>query len=176
MKKYVILLSFVFLYGEEIVIDLSKQELTLFEGKGVLMRASISSGNKNHPTPTGSFKVFQKKRYHKSTLYPIHEDGKRGGADMNYMLKFAPAIAIHEGYIPTEKGRSIPASHGCIRINTSDAKKLFSLVDINTKVIVKGRADYKNNFNRELDHPHYVEESNLNLTINTSDIEEIEGI
>lgn len=176
MKKYVILLFFMLLYGDEIVIDLSKQELTFLDGKSVVMRAPVSSGNKNHPTPTGSFRVFQKKRYHKSTLYPIREDGKRGGADMNYMLKFAPAIAIHEGYIPREKGKPVPASHGCVRINTSDAKKLFSLVDINTKVIVRGKADHKNNFNRELDRHHYLEESNLNLTINTSDIEKIEGI
>lgn len=176
MKKYAILLFSIFLNGKEIVINLPKQELILFDGKNILLKAPISSGNKNHPTPVGSFRVFQKERYHKSTLYPVHEDGKRGGADMNYMLKFAPAIAIHEGYIPTENGNPVPASHGCIRVSTSNAQKLFSLAGINTRVVVKGRADYRNSFNEELDRPEYVENSNLNLTIDTSDIEAIEGI
>ena len=177
MRKilFVCIVLFPLLNAKEIVIDLSKQKLYVKEGKQIILTSDISSGNRLHPTPTGSFSVFKKERYHNSTLYPIREDGKRGGAPMNYMLKFAQSIAIHEGYIPKEGGRPVPASHGCIRVPTSKAKHLFSMIKIGTPVKVKGAANYNNTFNKELS-ADYMTQSNLNLTIDTSDIEELEDL
>jgi len=132
----------------KIIIDLSKQRLTVIDRGQIKLVSPISSGNKFHPTPTGKFKIFQKDRFHKSSLYPIRPDGKRGGANMDYMLKFTSAIAIHEGNVVYENGKSVPASHGCIRVPKNKAKRLFAMINKGTPVKVIGKANFKNNYNK----------------------------
>lgn len=179
LKLLIICVSASISASDEIVINLSDQYLVYKKDDNVLLRADISSGNKFHPTPTGEFRVFQKEKYHKSTMYPIRSNGKRGGAEMNYMLKFAPAIAIHEGEIPREKNMPIPSSHGCVRIGSVDAQKLFALVNVNTKVTVQGKADYNNVFNQTISRQFeygYMEKSNLNIRIDIDDIEQLEEL
>lgn len=98
---------------------------------------------------------------------------------MNYMLRFNSSIAMHEGLFRYENGKPIPMSHGCIRIPKNKAKKLFYAVSVGTVVRVIGKADYDNAFNTALLNndmilkEEYVDESNLNLTIDLRDIEEL---
>jgi hypothetical protein len=174
-----------------ISIDLSKQMLYFYEKEGTkpILSTYISSGNRLHQTPVGKYHVLNKERYHKSNRYPIRKNGARGGAKMDFMLKITKSgIAIHQGNVLFEKReddgviRSIPASHGCIRVQKGVAEKLFHLVKVGDRVIINGKSSFKNHFNDRLmkndrlkapqlrhspfiEPQRWVDESNLNLTI-----------
>ena len=67
--------------------------------------------------------MTDKKRHHRSSIYP---------ADMPYFMRLScKDFGMHQGYVT---GR--PASHGCIRLPSSAARKLFEEVPIGTWVSV----------------------------------------
>jgi len=134
------------------IINLSQQRLVIKNNGGQIIHSgAVSTGNRLHPTPRGVFRIFQKRRYHKSNLYPIKEDGVRGGATMNYMLKFTKGgVALHQGDVVFEGDRSIPVSHGCVRMTPFDAKRVYSLLELGDRVIVRGSIVYTDSFNSRL--------------------------
>ncbi|MFA5993490.1 MAG: L,D-transpeptidase family protein [Parcubacteria group bacterium] len=74
----------------------------------------ISSAGKHYNTPKGNFRVIQKMRSYFSKKFD--------GAPMPYALQISEdGIFIHQQALPGK-----PASHGCIRLLMSDAKKLFT--------------------------------------------------
>ena len=121
------------LYGSKsIVINLSSQTISAKEnGKTVFSRA-VSTGKSGRATPTGSFRILEKDRFHISNKYPE----PRGGAKMPYMLRLTNGgIAIHQGHLP-----GYPASHGCIRVSKSTAVKLWNWASVGTRVSIHGNA------------------------------------
>ena len=85
---------------------------------------TISSGTDKNPTPTGIFQVHTKKPMHRSRKYE------------NAPMPFAQfidqyGVALHAGHIPGH-----PASHGCVRLPSAFAKKLFSVTDVGTPVLI----------------------------------------
>ncbi len=121
---------------KEIVVDLSEQRAYAIEDGYVLFDGRISSGVMNRETPNGEYRILQKKRYHKSNLWPK----PNGGAKMNYMLRLTNSgIAMHLGYVP-KKG---PASHGCIRMKNGFAQQMWKWAKVGIPVYVEGDAlDY----------------------------------
>jgi lipoprotein-anchoring transpeptidase ErfK/SrfK len=84
-------------------------------------------------TPNGEYTIMQKKRYHKSNLWPK----PNGGAKMPYMMRLTnTGIAMHLGHVPNR-----PASHGCIRLKNGFAQKLYRWARVGTKVVVEGRGE-----------------------------------
>ena len=121
------------LYGaKSIDIDLSKQRLYAKENGRVVFSGAISSGKSGHRTPTGTFRVLEKDRFHVSNKYPE----PNGGAKMPYMHRLTRGgIAVHQGYLP-----GYPASHGCIRVSKATAKRLWNWSHTGMKVRVYGSA------------------------------------
>ncbi len=121
---------------KEIVVDLSEQMAYAIEDGFVAFEGRISSGVMGRDTPPGEYRILQKKRYHKSNLWPKPD----GGAKMNYMLRLSNSgIAMHLGHVP-KKG---PASHGCIRMKNGFAQRMFKWARIGIPVYVEGDAlDY----------------------------------
>ncbi len=105
-------------------VDLSAQTAQLLRD-GVSMRSvPISSGRKGFATPAGEYVVTDKHRKWRSTIYP---------ADMPYFMRLSCGdFGFHAGHLP-----GYPASHGCIRLNRSDAETLFKEVPVGTKVVIK---------------------------------------
>ncbi len=138
-KKYFVSILMVLVFipvllfaKKEVLIDLSLQKVYAMEDGMIVFDGRISSGKSGYETPTGKFAVLQKKRKHKSNLYPKPD----GGAKMPYMMRLTwDGIAMHQGYVPKK-----PASHGCIRLQRRFAKKLFQWVDKGTPVSVEGDA------------------------------------
>lgn len=129
--------------GSAINIDLKKQTLTVIDKGKIILTSKITPGRIGHETPRGSFKVLGKERMHISNLYPVHEDGTKGGAKMPYMLRLTNSgVAIHAGEMV-----EYPDSHGCIRVPYGKAMKLFKIVNIGTKVTIKNRPDFKDSIN-----------------------------
>ena len=126
-----VLLLIVPLYAKKTIeIDLSNQKIYAKENGRVVFSGNVSTGKRGHPTPRGIFRVIDKERFHISNKYPE----PNGGAKMPYMLRLTNrGIAIHQGHLP-----GYPASHGCIRVSKSTAKKLWRWGSIGTKVRIYG--------------------------------------
>jgi hypothetical protein len=109
---------------ERVVISLSDQMAYLYRGDSLMAAASISTGRDDKPTPVGIFSVLSKT--------PMHRSNKYDDAPMPFAQFFEPhGIAMHAGFNPGH-----PASHGCVRLPSAFAKKLYSVTDIGTPVYV----------------------------------------
>ncbi len=107
-----------------LVVSLGKQTVTVYDGVKKIATSPISSGMRGRETPTGIFSILEKNRYHYSNLY--------GGAPMPFMNRITNSgVAMHAGVVP-----GYPASHGCIRLPRSFARKLFGITTIGARVIV----------------------------------------
>lgn len=110
--------------GVRIVVSLPLQKAYVFEDGELLWAAPVSTGKRGHPTPVGTFPILQKTVHHRSSKYD--------NAPMPYMQRLTwYGIALHAGRVP-----GYPASHGCIRLPRSYAKKLYDLTDHGTTVTI----------------------------------------
>jgi lipoprotein-anchoring transpeptidase ErfK/SrfK len=108
----------------QIVISIGTQRVTLFTGGTRVAQGPVSTGTASHPTPLGVFSVIEKDRYHRSNLY--------GNAPMFFMQRLTwSGVAMHEGPLP-----GYPASHGCIRLTTDFAARLWATTRLGVRVIV----------------------------------------
>jgi tetratricopeptide (TPR) repeat protein len=114
--------------------DLSTQQVTVLENGTVLHVWPISSGLRGHATPTGTFQPQWASRMWHSRQY--------NWTPMPYAVFFTRGVAFHGTTVTHRLGRS--ASHGCIRLATSNAARLFHLVHkhgyTQTQIIVFGAA------------------------------------
>ncbi len=86
----------------------------------------VTSGAPEFRSPSGIFTIFQKKRYHMSTLWP--DDS--GVNNMDYMMKFTKAgHALHKGSVDW-------MSHGCIHIDPKDVPVIYNWATYKTKVVI----------------------------------------
>jgi lipoprotein-anchoring transpeptidase ErfK/SrfK len=108
-----------------LVIDLSAQRATLYRNGVVIGISTISTGGRGRRTPTGVFTVLQKEIAHRSRTYD--------DAPMPYMQRLTwKGVAMHAGHVP-----GYPASHGCIRLPTGFAKRLYSVTKLGTPVMIR---------------------------------------
>lgn len=107
-----------------IVVSIKKQRLRVYDMNGEIASSKISSGKPGHDTPTGVFSILEKNVYHVSNIY--------SGASMPYQERITwSGIAFHAGDLPGYR-----ASHGCIRLPYSFARKLYGLTKIGNRVVV----------------------------------------
>jgi lipoprotein-anchoring transpeptidase ErfK/SrfK len=100
-------------------IDLSEQKMRVVVNGRTQHVWPISSGRKGYRTPTG--------RYKPTRMYQRYFSKKYDGAPMPYSVFFRGGYAVHGTSHVKKLGR--PASHGCIRLRTDHAKKLYQLVN-----------------------------------------------
>jgi lipoprotein-anchoring transpeptidase ErfK/SrfK len=134
-----------------IVIDLADQHAYLYSGQEQVLSAPISSGREGHNTAPGKYHIVEKDIDHRSSIYGAYQENgvivKEDvntlkdpkppgayfvGAPMPYFLRIYDGVGMHEGYLP-----GYPASHGCIRMPGSKAKRFFAAVKVGTPVIVR---------------------------------------
>jgi hypothetical protein len=108
----------------QIIISIADQRVSLYDNGILIVRSSVSTGVRRHPTPLGVFSVIEKERWHRSNLY--------SAAPMPYMQRITwSGIALHAGVLP-----GYPASHGCIRLTNDFAIRLWHLMKRGTRVII----------------------------------------
>lgn len=108
-----------------LTVSLDKQQLRFYRGTTKLETSKVSSGKPGHDTPMGVFSILEKKKYHKSNIY--------SGAPMPFMQRLTwSGIALHQ----SNSVPSWPASHGCVRLPASFAKKLYSLTERGAHVLI----------------------------------------
>lgn len=107
------------------ILDLSDQRVRLYNSKKeVIFNSRVSTGKSGFRTPKGSFVITDKHRSHNSTIY---------GSSMPYFQRLSSsAFGFHSGNCP-----GYPASHGCIRMPYSAAKKFFSMTPVGTRVVIQ---------------------------------------
>jgi hypothetical protein len=106
------------------IVSLRNQRITVFDAKGWVLRAPVSSGQKGRETPAGIFSVIEKQAEHYSNLYD--------DAYMPHMQRITwSGIALHGGPLP-----GYAASHGCVRMPYDFARRLFGMTKLGMRVIV----------------------------------------
>ncbi len=107
-----------------IAVSISKQQLKIYDANGFYAQSPVSSGMPGHSTPMGVFSVIQKHKLHHSNIY--------SNAPMPYMQRITwSGVALHAGVLP-----GYPASHGCIRMPTGFAIKMWNWTRMGARVIV----------------------------------------
>ncbi|WP_308517497.1 L,D-transpeptidase family protein [Sphingomonas flavescens] len=110
--------------AERVVVSLADQMAYLYRGDTIVAASTISSGKAGKDTPTGIFSVLDKR--------PMYRSKKYDNAPMPWMQRIDQyGIALHAGYNPGQ-----PASHGCVRLPSAFAKKLYSVTDLGTPIYI----------------------------------------
>ncbi|MDH2340824.1 L,D-transpeptidase [Bradyrhizobium sp. SSUT77] len=121
-----------------IVVSIDRQKVTVYDTNGVFAESPVSTGMKGHSTPMGVFSVIQKHKFHHSNIY--------SGAPMPYMQRITwSGVAMHAGVLP-----GYPASHGCIRMPTAFAVKMWNWTRMGARVIVSPGQISPQNFSHPL--------------------------
>lgn len=134
-------------------INRTQQKAYFYKGGTLVGVSKISSGNEDHATPPGRYKITEKSKDHKSSVYGVFKDRATGmmtndnvdirvdkpkpseiyyAAPMPNFMRFAGGIGMHTGYLP-----GYAASHGCIRMPHQMSEKFFENVSLGTPVIVE---------------------------------------
>ncbi len=113
-----------------VIISLPEQRAHIYRGGTRIGLSTVSTGSAGRETPTGQFRILQKKVTHRSNLYD--------DAPMPFMQRLTwDGIALHAGALP-----GYPASHGCIRLPRKLAEHLYGVTSLGTLVVVADESDY----------------------------------
>lgn len=126
--------------GKKIVINLSKQQVVLYEKGRIVSIRKISSGKRSTPTPVGEFAIRNKITTAYSKPYRLYmENWMAFSNDGSYGLHSLPYWKTKSGGKLYEGASHIgtPVSHGCIRQTLADSKSLFDWAPIGTPVSIK---------------------------------------
>lgn len=140
-----------------IYICLSQQRGRLYVDGRVAADWPVSTGTPGHSTPTGTYRIMEKKRHHRSNTWGraydsagkcvngnansrrgVPEGGRFVGASMPYWQRLtATGIGMHVGKV--RAGRRL--SHGCIRTPGAMARELFGITGVGTQVTVTSKKE-----------------------------------
>jgi lipoprotein-anchoring transpeptidase ErfK/SrfK len=116
-------------HAKRIVIDISDQTLTAFEGTRAVFSTLISGGKAYTPTPVGEFAIYSK----------IRSQTMSGPGyslpNVEFVAYFYSSYAIHGAYWHNNFGN--PMSHGCVNMRNLDAQWLYNWAPIGTPVSVR---------------------------------------
>lgn len=112
-------------------VNVATQTMTVSQYGKVLHTWKVSTGRKGHPTPSGTWRPYR--------IHTLWKSKKYDDAPMPYAVFYDRGWAIHGTNAVSRLGA--PASHGCVRLETGNAKAFYDLVrEIgpgNTKIIVE---------------------------------------
>ncbi len=135
-----------------IEIRLAEQRAYFYKGGELAGVSAISSGKEGHDTPVGTYRIIQKNKDHRSSLYGRIVDASTGevliedadtkrdrvpkgarfeGAPMPNFMRIVGGVGMHAGYLP-----GVPASHGCIRMPPYMSEHFFENAPQGTPVVV----------------------------------------
>lgn len=108
---------------------LSRQRLLAYQGNTLVEKFVVSTGTWQYPTVTGKFNVYVKYKYANMTGpgYSLQ--------DVPYVMYFYKDYGLHGTYWHNNFGT--PMSHGCVNLQTNDAKWLYNFASVGTVVRVR---------------------------------------
>src|SRR5262245_30376572 len=123
--------------AKSILVDLKTQSVVARDDAAVFHSCECVTGDSAHPTPSGHFSINRKNHPYTSKTYHVR---------MDYALFFTnTGVALHQYHGPApwfvlRAGRVLTdavGSHGCVRLQEEDARKLYNWATIGTAVEVK---------------------------------------
>lgn len=134
------------LTGTFVVIDISDQELKLYENNKLILTSPVITGKPSTPTNEGLFDIY-------NITYNRDLIGKTYKSYVDIMMKFDGNIGLHDAeYHTNEDGKKHGwrsredfggetyiknGSHGCVNMPHDEVMDLSEHVDLGTKVLVK---------------------------------------
>ena len=136
-----------------VLVDLSSQKAYIYRNGEIEVSSPVSSGRRGRETRAGTFRIYQKSKWHKSYYgsYVSRRSGeilrhdvdsrrrnyRPGGSyfrpySMSYFLRFNGPIGFHAGETP-----GYPASHGCVRLPIHMAAVFYQYCRIGTRVVIQ---------------------------------------
>ena len=112
-----------------IVIDLSDQTLTAYQGDVAVLYTYVSTGKDATPTRVGEFAIYQKLE----TQHMTGDDYDLPGVP--WVMYYDADFAIHGAYWHANFG--FPTSHGCTNMTIPDSKALYAWAPLGTRVTVQ---------------------------------------
>ncbi len=114
-------------------VSLATQTMNVYEGDTLLHQWPVSTARRGYRTPPGSYTPYWLDKNHRSRAYR--------NAPMPFSIFFRGGYAIHGTTEVKALGR--PASHGCVRLLTENARTLYTLVERygkqNTRVVIESQ-------------------------------------
>lgn len=121
-------------YKKYILIDISSQTLKYYVNGTVKLSSAIVTGGPGTRTPTGTYTLNRKSRN-------VNLTGADYVSHVDYWLPFiGQAYGMHDATWRSSFGGSIykyAGSHGCVNMPYAKAKKLFGMVSVGTKVVIR---------------------------------------
>lgn len=99
-------------------VDLTRQRMTVSVDGSVKYVWPISSGRAGYHTPRGTYKPYR--------MHKMWRSRKYNNAKMPHSVFYRGGFAVHATYATSRLGS--PASHGCVRLSPSSARKFYNLV------------------------------------------------
>jgi lipoprotein-anchoring transpeptidase ErfK/SrfK len=130
-------------FAKVVLIRLGENRLYLYDNGVVTRTYPVASGSSEFPTPTGTFHIVSKRVNPKwvnpgsdwakrmPSFIPPGPDNPLGSRAMDLNVS---GIRIHGTPDAASIGYSV--SHGCVRMNMSDAEDLFARVSTGTPVVI----------------------------------------
>ncbi len=128
--------------GPLVVIRRGSNRLFLFNGRKLVRRFKVATGQAAYPTPLGDYEIVVRER--NPTWNPPDSDWAKGAKPIppgpgnplgtRWMGISSPAVGIHG--TPDAASLGYSASHGCIRMAIPDAEWLFEHVKVGTPVFI----------------------------------------
>ncbi|MHB9075403.1 MAG: L,D-transpeptidase [Desulfobaccales bacterium] len=123
---------------KRIAVNLEEQTVQAFEDDNQVYDFICVSGDDDHPTDTGVFKIFRKQHPYRSKTYNV---------EMDYAMFFTEdgkALHQYHGPVPLEVVRAMKqgvsewfGSHGCVRLEEEAARTLYEWAPLGTQVTIK---------------------------------------
>ena len=111
-------------------VSISSQTMTITKHGRVIHKWKVSTARKGYVTPRGTWRPTR--------MHKMWYSRKYDNSPMPYSVFYHGGYAIHGTGAVKNLGR--PASHGCVRLQTSNAAKFYSLVKEvgagNTRIVV----------------------------------------
>lgn len=123
------------LHVKWIGVFLDEQVARAFQDGEVVKKFDCVTGDGSNPTNPGQFKITIKHRNHTSSQF---------GVKMNFAVFFDGGKALHQyhGGVPLslirflKSGTDFFGSHGCVRLEQTNAEAMFNFGEIGTRVTV----------------------------------------
>lgn len=118
-------------------VDISDQRVRIMQGDQVAKEMIASTGVEGHETPLGTFEIqnrgtwFFNEKYRQGAKYWV------SFKDWGVYLFHSLAMDKDQNVIEEEAAKlGQPASHGCVRLKTEDAKWIYDNIPERTKVVI----------------------------------------
>jgi lipoprotein-anchoring transpeptidase ErfK/SrfK len=111
-------------------VSLSQQTMEVLVDGRPTFAWKVSTGDRAHITPTGSFKPTR--------MHEMWYSKKYDNAPMPHSVFFSGGYAVHATNAIKRLGQ--PASHGCVRLHPDNAADFYQLVEVfgaaNTSILI----------------------------------------